>query len=138
MFPLLSRLSLRLDPGLAPGLALRTDRQLLQTILSNLLDNAARYSDPVTPVELDVQAVTEDGREGVLFCVSNTPGLAGWPDASQIFSKYYRALGAQRDSGSGLGLFLAQQLACTLQGSLRYQPTDSLVRFKLWIPLRLT
>jgi two-component system, sensor histidine kinase LadS len=111
-----------------------SDPQLLGIILSNLLDNAARYSDPVTPVDVALQPAVREGQAGVAVHVSNTPGLAGWPDADRIFTKYYRSAGAQRDSGSGLGLFLAQQLATNLGGSLHYLPTHRSVEFVLWIP----
>lgn len=129
-------------PGLVPrlqlhshgDLALRTDAQLLQTVLSNLLDNALRYGDTHTPVAVDVQPEFRQGREGVCVRVSNTPGLAGWPEPDKLFTKYYRANGAHRESGTGLGLFLARQLATTLGATLSYLPTDTLVRFELWIP----
>jgi len=129
-------------PGLAQraqlassgALHLRTDVQLLQTVLSNLLDNALRYSDEHTPVLIDARAQARQGCPGVRLSVSNTPGLAGWPEPDKLFGKYYRASGAHRESGTGLGLFLARQLATTLGGTLSYLPTDTLVRFELWIP----
>ena len=129
--PLLQR---RLNLQIDPTITLQTDRQLLQIILTNLLDNAARYSDPVTPVRVAAKAALQGGQAGWALHIGNTPGLAGWPDPEQIFSKYYRSPGAQKDSGSGLGLFLAQQLASNLGGSLRYQPTQNHVEFVLWIP----
>lgn len=115
-------------------LILRTDAQLLQTVLSNLLDNALRYGDAHTPVDIDAQPELRDGRDGVRVRVSNTPGLAGWPDPEKLFGKYYRSDGAHRTSGTGLGLFLARQLATTLGATLSYLPTDTLARFELWIP----
>ena len=115
-------------------LGVRTDAQLLQTVLSNLLDNALRYGDEHTPVTIEAQAQAREGRDGVRLSVSNTPGLAGWPEPDKLFGKYYRASGAHRASGTGLGLYLARQLATTLGATLTYQPTDTLVRFELWIP----
>ncbi|WP_346309139.1 ATP-binding protein [Limnohabitans sp.] len=114
---------------------LLTDRQLLHIVLINLLDNARRYSDPLTPVTVTLHPQPDHGIQGLRICVSNTPGLAGWPDAQQLFSKYYRASGAQTESGSGLGLYLAQQLVQTLGGTLRYTPTLQRVEFVLWLPL---
>lgn len=110
------------------------DRQLLQSVLANLLDNARRYGDPSAPVDVHIGGERRGSREGVRIRVANPPGLAGWPDPDRIFSKYYRSTGAQRDSGSGLGLFLSRQLATTLGGQLSYQPTDTQVQFELWIP----
>lgn len=120
-------------PGQLP--LLQTDQQLLQIILNNLLDNANRYSDPLTDVTVRLQEEKREGQHGLSVRVRNTPGMAGWPDERQLFSKYYRAVGAQRESGSGLGLFLSRQLAQSLGGSLDYTPSAQLVEFTLWLPL---
>jgi signal transduction histidine kinase len=114
---------------------LQTDKQLLLIILNNLLDNAARYSDPLTDVTVRLQEQQHHNQRGLKFCVSNTPGIAGWPDENGLFSKYYRSVGAQRESGSGLGLFLSRQLAENLGGTLAYTPSAQLVEFSLWLPL---
>ena len=120
-------------PGQLPRM--QTDLQLLQIILNNLLDNAHRYSDPLTEVTLQLQQAQHEGQDGLSVRVRNTPGVAGWPDEHMLFSKYYRTTGAQRESGSGLGLFLSRQLAQSLGGTLDYTPTTQLVEFTLWIPL---
>lgn len=112
-----------------------SDEQLLKIILSNLLDNAAHYSDPLTPITIRLEEVKQINTQGLLVSIGNTPGLAGWPDEHQLFSKYYRAPGAERESGSGLGLFLSRQLANSLGGALIYTPTDRQIEFELWIPL---
>jgi len=127
-----SRFVLQAEAGLP---RLLTDLQLLQIVLNNLLDNANRYSDPLTPVTVTVSQSLNENVNGLRICVSNTPGLASWPDAEMVFSKYYRASGAQTDSGSGLGLFLSQQLVQTLGGTLSYAPTLHRVEFALWLPL---
>lgn len=126
-----SRLQLSASPGLP---RIQADQQLLQIVLNNLLDNAVRYSDPLTPVTVSVQVQSHQNQSGLCVRVGNTPGMAGWPDEHKLFDKYYRAVGAQRDSGSGLGLFLSRQLAQSLAGSLDYAPSTQQVEFVLWIP----
>ncbi len=129
------RLSSRLQLVLPSQLPkLRSDRQLLEVVLINLLDNAARYGDEYTPVTLRVEKNQRGNQDGLEMRVSNTPGIAGWPDPERLFEKYYRSSGAQRESGSGLGLYLSRQLAQTLGGSLEYSPSDRYVEFVLWIP----
>ncbi len=130
--PLGPRLQL-LAPEHLPGL--HTDPQLLRIVLSNLLDNARHYSDPLTPVTVRLSPTEQGGRPGLRVHVGNTPGLAGWPDAQHVFRKYYRASGAQRESGTGLGLYLSRQLAQSLGGTLHYEPTPHHVEFVLWTPL---
>jgi signal transduction histidine kinase len=129
---LLARLRLQAAPALPQP---QTDPQLLQIVLHNLLDNAARYSHPHSPVVVTVQQTQQHGQAGLSVCVANTPGLAGWPDQVQVFSKFYRSKGAQRESGSGLGLYLAQQLSRSLGATLVHTPNNQHVEFVLWIPL---
>lgn len=108
-----------------------TDPQLLTIILMNLIENACKYSPPASAINVDLQPA-EDW--GWFIATENLPGEAGWPDPNQVFEKYYRSSHAQRQPGTGLGLFLAQALAEMLQGQLDYAPTQTHVRFVLWLP----
>ncbi|MDD2977418.1 ATP-binding protein [Aquabacterium sp.] len=120
-------------PAEVPGL--QTDRQLLKIVLTNLLSNAQRYSDEHTPIGVHVTPEDRALQPGLCVRVVNTPGLAGWPDERMIFNKYYRASGARRQTGSGLGLYLSQQLTQSLGGTLAYAPSEHHVEFVLWIPV---
>ncbi|MDR9388890.1 MAG: 7TM-DISM domain-containing protein [Wenzhouxiangella sp.] len=108
-----------------------TDPQLTTVILMNLIENACKYSPPASAINVDLQPAKDGG-----WCVAigNLPGEAGWPDPTQVFEKYYRSSHAQRQPGTGLGLFLAQALTEMLQGQLDYAPTQTHVRFVLWLP----
>ena len=113
-----------------------TDRQYLRIILGNLLDNALRYSDGRTPVEIHAMPSDgPDGAQGVAVTFSNRPGLAAWPEPSKVFQKYYRSTGAQSQSGTGLGLFLVSSLANRIGAYCRYAPDEKRVRFVLWLPI---
>ncbi len=114
--------------------SIRTDMQLVDIILANLIENGLKYSPPGGLVTLQVIAKSSYRRSGVLVVVANSPGLAGFPEAGQLFRKYYRAPGAKGKSGSGLGLHISQSLASHLGGWLRYRPTHDMVRFELWLP----
>lgn len=117
--------------------SLHADRQLVKIVLTNLLSNAERYSDEHAPIAVHVTPEDRLLQPGLRVRVVNTPGVAGWPDERMIFDKYYRANGAQRLSGSGLGLYLSQQLTLSLGGTLEYAPSEHYVEFVLWIPLAL-
>lgn len=119
--------------GPPPG-AITTDRQLLEIILGNLLDNAVKYAAPGTPIEIRIRPDSLGAARGIEISVHNLPGPVGWPDPSQLFRKYHRAPAAAGQPGSGLGLYLAQQLTRRLHGRLDYCPTASHIRFCLWLP----
>lgn len=113
-----------------------TDAQLLFIVLSNLLENACKYALPETPIHLAVFVLPQtDPQRTVRLTVRNQPGKAGWPDPKHVFDKYYRSAQAKRQSGTGLGLYLAQNLMHTLGGTLSYEPDDKTVIFALTLPL---
>jgi len=112
-----------------------TDPSLFQIVLSNLIDNALKYSPPASLTHLAARAEKRDGRDGISFTVTNTVGPAGAPDASKMFDKYYRAPRARKITGSGLGLFVAKSFAVKIGSDLRYQNTSNQIRFELWMPV---
>ncbi|WP_416548301.1 7TM-DISM domain-containing protein [Limnohabitans sp. DCL3] len=112
-----------------------SDVQCVQIIASNLIENALKYGDPKQPVQLSLQLQPHaDGRIGWSLMVRNAPGVAGRPDADKVFAKYYRSAAAQRQSGTGLGLYLSHNLAQQIGAELRYQTTDTTICFELWLP----
>lgn len=111
-------------------LSLHSDPQLVRVILSNLLENALKYSPPASPV---MMTLTGDLTK-VRIEVENTVGSAGFPDPQQVFSKYYRSALAHQRTGSGLGLYLVQSLVKLLGGSVSYEAKAQGARFMLDIP----
>jgi K+-sensing histidine kinase KdpD len=112
-----------------------TDAQFLEVMLGNLIDNAVRYGDTLMPVLILTHVQRNAaGAAGVNITVSNRPGAASWPDADKVFKKYYRSAGAERQSGTGLGLYLVRTLAVLVGGDCRYAPDATNIRFELWLP----
>jgi signal transduction histidine kinase len=115
--------------------ALHTDYQCLRIVLNNLINNALRYSDASQPIHITVEAQSNDaGISGTAITVSNKPGIASWPEADMVFHKYYRSTGAKTISGTGLGLFLVRSICTLLGGTCTYEPDDTHVKFKVWLP----
>jgi signal transduction histidine kinase len=94
-----------------PNVPVHTDPLLLRTVLANLIDNALKYAPEGSPVHVRLAARSQSGRAGIGIAVENALGKVGLPDPNRIFTKYYRAPGAHQQSGSGLGLYIAQALA---------------------------
>jgi two-component system OmpR family sensor kinase len=88
------------------------DPARLEQLVHNLVGNALSHTPAGTPVEVRVSA---DGERAVLEVRDHGPGMA--PDqADRVFDRFYRGTGAERDSGSGLGLFIAASVARTFGG----------------------
>lgn len=112
------------------------DRWLMRTILRNLLDNALRYSPGGSPVDVKARQQIRAGVAGLCVTVTNAIDASARPDPDKLFTQFYRGPGSQRLTGSGLGLFIARELATTLRGELsfRFEPEGS-IQFSLWLPL---
>jgi signal transduction histidine kinase len=115
----------------------QTDQQLMHIVLSNLIENGCKYAEPNSPIEVKLfSALAADGvTQKICFEISNLPGRAGWPEASQVFEKYYRSPHARRQAGTGLGLYLVRNLVQVLGGQIDYAPDESHVRFVVCLPL---
>jgi signal transduction histidine kinase len=123
-----SRDPTRIRFNVSGPLFIQTDGRLLRIVISNLVDNALKYGRETEPVDVDV--LTDDQGKSCIV-VSNTVGIAGFPDTQRMFEKYYRAPQAHAFSGSGLGLHIAFALTQMLEAELRYQPNGEWVVFAL-------
>lgn len=112
-----------------------SDAQYVRLILLNLLSNALKYSRPDSPVELQLETTVVHDRAGVILRVVNAVGVAGTPDSAQVFARYYRAEGARRQVGAGLGLWLAQALARQLGSELQFHASEGRVVFSFSLEL---
>jgi len=111
--PLADRHQVRMAMTLPPGLHALGDARAVEQVLMNLLSNAIKYNRPGGSVMLAAQV--GDGQ--VALSVTDTgPGLSP-AELAQLFQPFMR-LGAhrRRQSGSGLGLVIVQQLARAMGG----------------------
>ena len=72
----------------------------LERAITNLLDNAAKWSPAGSPVEVHLA-------DGELTVRDHGPGIAA-EDVPHVFERFYRATSARGMPGSGLGLAIVQ------------------------------
>ena len=99
-------LRMDLSPAIVSGVPARLERAV-----SNLIDNALKYSPPEEPVEISLQ-----GKE--LTVRDHGPGISA-EDLPHIFDRFYRGAEARGRPGSGLGLAIVRQVAAQ-QGGARH------------------
>jgi signal transduction histidine kinase len=107
------RVHIRLEPGTPDTLLVDTQR-LLQ-VLTNLLQNALKYSPDGSPVEV-VAASTAEGT--VTFTVTDHgPGIDP-TELERIFERFHQTEAAQtrKSEGFGLGLYITRQLVEAMGG----------------------
>jgi signal transduction histidine kinase len=95
----------------------RADRRYLETILRNLVQNAVKYA--VDDPRLEVTVSRAGSRKGVVSVTDHGVGFAPGEE-KRIFERFYRAGDemVRRTVGSGLGLYLAREMARELGGDL--------------------
>jgi two-component system sensor histidine kinase MprB len=99
----------------------------IERAVSNLLDNAAKWSPPGGEVDVVVH-------DGELAVRDRGPGIAD-EDVPFIFDRFYRAPSARSMPGSGLGLAIVRQVADTHGGTITVEtPDDGGTRMRLRLP----
>lgn len=123
------------DLRFAPGLsAIETDESKLHQIVSNLVENALKYSPPDTRVVLRA----EEAEDGVVVSVEDEgPGI---PEElhERVFDRFYQVDQSitRRVGGTGLGLYICRRMAESLAARLWVERSDRRGSvFSVWLPL---
>jgi two-component system sensor histidine kinase KdpD len=84
------------------------DHDLLKLILTQYLDNAAKYSAPETPIDITVRESDSE----LLLSVRNLGSLIQMQDRDRVFDRFYRSPEAKLHApGTGLGLSIVKKAA---------------------------
>ncbi len=120
----------RFELDIPSNIKIQSDPFLVQIILSNLIENALKYSKEESSVLIDFKETDKE----LMMTISNLPNIAGMPASDLVFDKFYRSSNAHHISGSGLGLYLVKALTEMLKGSVAYEPKSGWVKFILCLP----
>ena len=111
------------------------DPELLRLAVSQLLDNACKYSAPGSTITLSIARQHDSIAIRVLSNGNPIPAA----ERSRIFDRFYRGMDGRRvGPGSGLGLFVARKIALALGGSLELDsdsPSAEGTAFRLVLPV---
>jgi two-component system, OmpR family, sensor histidine kinase QseC len=102
----------------APDSLIRTvDLAALESVLSNLVDNAIRYGHSGGNVVVTLRAAGSQSSGFELIVSDDGPGISE-ADRERVFERFYRVPG-QTESGSGLGLAIVLQAARRMGGRIK-------------------
>jgi two-component system sensor histidine kinase MprB len=104
----------------------KADPVLLDRAISNLLDNAVKYSPEGAPIEVSVRA-------GEVVVADHGPGIAE-EDLPRVFDRFYRAATARSKPGAGLGLAIVREAAEAHGGRATAENGAAGARFRLVLP----
>jgi hypothetical protein len=109
------------------------DRESVQKLMSILLDNAFKYSDPGGKVHLTVQK--KHGKAVIEVentCLQQIPG-----DPERLFDRFYRPDGSRstKTGGTGLGLSIAKAIVESHRGEISASTAQpGMIRFQAVLP----
>ncbi|MGO2769924.1 heavy metal sensor histidine kinase [Pseudomonas taetrolens] len=113
------------------------DRSMLRRALSNLLDNALRY----TPAGGTIRVLITATASHLRISLENTGTQIPTEQLPRLFDRFYRADPARREGSSehaGLGLAITQSIIRAHGGQIGCESQEGLTRFVIELPLAQT
>ncbi|MCL5070804.1 MAG: HAMP domain-containing histidine kinase [Actinobacteria bacterium] len=128
-----NRLSITKLYRLPENMKLRSDRYLIQTVISNLINNAIKYSSAESEIVIDISSDTAN----VIFSVSNRGQEISEDEKDKIFNMFYRSkkYDFKNIKGFGLGLAISRKISSILNAKLDFVSNADVNTFIFKIPL---
>ena len=117
-----------LDPG-EGAIHAQVDREAFTKILSNLMNNALKYSETMIRVGLSVAG------DAFRVTVTNDGEVVPPEMREAIFAPFFRHTRKEESTGTGIGLALSRSLAELHHGTLAMEADTELNVFVLTVPL---
>jgi signal transduction histidine kinase len=130
----LERIEWQFSDELSTNTVALVDPVFFRSILENLITNALKYSETNSKVFLFVVNNISAADDKIEFQIKNKIGKVGPPHIDKIFTRYYRSEEAQGYSGTGLGLWLANQQATEMGSSIHCSFDEFWTTFSFQVP----
>ena len=101
----------------AEALPIAIESIQLERVLANLFINALRYTPPNGTISIETQR--QDGE--AVFSIHNSGSYIPAEEVPKIFGRYQRGSTSKGIVGTGLGLYIVQQLVSNIGGSVQCQ-----------------
>lgn len=116
--------------------AFSSDKQRLFRVLNNLVSNAIKYSDETKQKSYVKIKVYNDSNNLIIKIEDNGIGIEDH-NKEKIFEMFFR--GTETSEGSGLGLYIAQEMISKMGGSLNLESQfHQGSTFTIKLPIRIT
>jgi len=96
------------------------DGEKIREVLGNVIDNAIKYSNDGGIVV----KIEETNNEELKISVTDSGVGMSADDASHVFEKYYRSKSTEKQSGTGLGLYICEQFITAIGGRIWVDRTE--------------
>jgi signal transduction histidine kinase len=96
-----------------PTAGVLADEGRLVQVLANLLSNAVKYSNPDSPIRVDVAPAGDDAT--MISIVNEGPGVVE-ADREKLFKRFGRL--TEDSDSTGLGLYICRELVTKMNGTI--------------------
>ncbi len=107
------------------------DANLLLRLFVNLLDNALKYSDPDTPIRIDLVQMSKHVK---LSFFNESPPISQ-RELDHLFDKFYRLNNTADISGSGIGLSICRSIVRAHHGNIKAYNQSNGICFEVILPI---
>lgn len=108
-----------------------SDAELLKVVFKNLLDNALKYASPHKKVGILLYTRGTGLSADHLVTFSNVVADPETIDVNKIFERYVRMPGAEKVSGSGVGLFIVKGILKSLHADIECHLNGNVIEFTI-------
>jgi signal transduction histidine kinase len=113
--PIAQEKGVQITTSLSEKVTIDSNKNMLQRLVTNLLENAIKYNRPNGSVS--ISAAKQDDRVRIQF--EDTGIGINEEEISEIFERFYRGAEVRSETGSGLGLSLAKAIVHRLGGRIQ-------------------
>ncbi|MFC1579526.1 sensor histidine kinase [Thermodesulfobacteriota bacterium] len=106
--------SISIETSLPDKLHFRGDKNRMQRLVTNLLENSIKYTEPGGSVT--ISSSLDNGKINILF--EDTGIGISEKDLPKIFDRFYRCDSSRSEAGIGLGLSLAKAISNVFGGTI--------------------
>ena len=111
--------NISIETTIEEALEIEADGEILKSAVTNLLDNAIKYSPPGSGIAVRLFSKNIPNKKIRLIVEDHGCGIAD-ADVPNIFKRFYRAESARADiPGSGLGLAIAERIVSMHGGAIK-------------------
>ena len=132
MRPLLERLSIQTSTHMPDVAVAYVDPDHLAQVLSNLLQNAAQYTEVGGKIQV---GIVVEARRVNIEVLNSGPGIPP-DDLEHVFERFYR-VDKSRDratGGAGIGLAIVKRHLMAAGGEVNVESYPGQTRFSFWLP----
>lgn len=108
---------------------IKADKDRLQEVLENILENAIKYGDGK---EISITFSEQDYCH--LIHIYNTGNPVSEHELVHLFDSFFRGMNTSGKQGSGLGLYIAKQLMRKMNGDIYAENKENGMRYTMVLP----